>query len=86
MTGGTEAQMFQAMLLGPLVSMSGKRQMGNLLVKPSKKDLMEMSYYLEAGEIVPVIDRIYPLSKLPEAIAYLEEGHAQGKVIISMDE
>ncbi|MDQ0416323.1 NADPH:quinone reductase-like Zn-dependent oxidoreductase [Croceifilum oryzae] len=85
MIGGTEVQMFQAMLAGPFISMSGK-QMGNLLVKPNKKDLMEMSYYLEAGEVVPVIDRSYPLSRLPEAIAYLEEGHAQGKVIITMDE
>jgi NADPH:quinone reductase-like Zn-dependent oxidoreductase len=41
---------------------------------------------LEAGKVVPVIDRSYPLSLVPEAIRYLEEGHAQGKVVITVDE
>jgi NADPH:quinone reductase-like Zn-dependent oxidoreductase len=38
----------------------------------------------EAGKVVPVIDRRYPLSEVPEALRYLEEGHAQGKVVITM--
>jgi NADPH:quinone reductase-like Zn-dependent oxidoreductase len=40
---------------------------------------------LEAGKVVPVIDRSYPLSDVPEAIRYLEEGHARGKVVITME-
>jgi NADPH:quinone reductase-like Zn-dependent oxidoreductase len=44
-----------------------------------------MSELLAAGKIVPVIDRQYPLSEVPEAIHYLEEGHAKGKVVITME-
>ena len=50
---------------------------------PSKKDSMTvLKELLEAGKITPVIDRTYPLSEVPEAIRYLEEGHALGKVLI----
>ena len=82
MSGGSGAQMFQAMLLGPMMSMSGNKKMGNLLKKPSKKDLVVLKELLEAGKITPVIDRTYPLSEVPKAIRYLEEGHAEGKVVI----
>ena len=84
MTGGSMAQMFQAMLLGPIISMTGSQKMGNMLVKPNKKDLVFMKELLEAGKVVPVIDRCYPLSEVPEALRYLEEGHAQGKVVITV--
>ena len=40
----------------------------------------------EAGKVVPVIDRCYPLSEVPEALRYLEEGHAQGKAVITMEQ
>jgi NADPH:quinone reductase-like Zn-dependent oxidoreductase len=82
MSGGSGAQMFQAMLLGPMMSMSGNKKMGNLLKKPSKKDLVVLKELLEAGKVTPVIDRTYPLSEVPKAIRYLEEGHAKGKVVI----
>ena len=82
MTGGSGAQMFQAMLLGPMISMTGHKKMGNLLKQPSKKDLVVLRELLEAGKVTPVIDRTYPLSEVPEAIRYLENGHAQGKVVI----
>jgi NADPH:quinone reductase-like Zn-dependent oxidoreductase len=49
-----------------------------------KEDLVLMKELLEAGKVVPVIDRRYPLSEVPEAIRYLEEGHARGKVIITV--
>ena len=51
----------------------------------SKDDLVVMREFLEAGEVVPVIDRCYPLSDVPDAIRYLEEGHARGKVVITME-
>ena len=60
--------------------------MGNLLMKPNKQDLAFMSELLEGGKVVPVIDRRYPLSEVPEAIRYLEEGHAKGKVVITVEQ
>jgi NADPH:quinone reductase-like Zn-dependent oxidoreductase len=85
MTGGSMAQMFQAMLLGPLISMTGRKKMGNLLMKPNTKDLVFMKELLEGGKVVPVIDRRYPLGETAEALRYLEEGHTQGKVVITVE-
>ncbi len=84
MTGGAMAQMFEAMLLGPLVSMTGNKKMGNLLAKPDKANLGFIKELLEAGKVKPVIDRCYPLSEVAEAIRYVEAGHAQGKVVITV--
>ncbi len=86
MTGGSMAQMFQAMLLGPWISMTGSKKMGSLgVAKPNNKDLVFMKELLEAGKVVPVIDRVYPLSEVAEAIRYLEKGHAKGKVVITVE-
>ncbi len=53
--------------------------------KTCKSDSMAvLKEFLEAGKITPVIDRTYPLSEVPDAIRYLEEGHAQGKIIITV--
>jgi NADPH:quinone reductase-like Zn-dependent oxidoreductase len=84
-TGGSTTQMFQAMLLGPLLSRNGNQKMGNMLARPNQKDLAFLKELLEAGKIVPVIDRCYPLSEVPEAIRYLEEGHAKGKIVITVE-
>jgi NADPH:quinone reductase-like Zn-dependent oxidoreductase len=84
MSGGSGPQMFQTMLLGPMISMTGHKKMGNLLKKSNKKDLVVLKEFLEAGEITPVIDRMYPLAEVPEALGYLENGHARGKVIITV--
>lgn len=51
---------------------------------PNKNDLVLLKGLLEAGKIVPVIDRTYPLREVAKAIAYLEAGHARGKVVITM--
>jgi NADPH:quinone reductase-like Zn-dependent oxidoreductase len=83
-TGGSMAQMFQALLLGPWMSMIGGQKMGALSAKPNQKDLVFMKELLEAGKVVPVIDRRYPLSEVAEALRYLEEGHARGKVVITV--
>jgi NADPH:quinone reductase-like Zn-dependent oxidoreductase len=59
--------------------------MGNMgVAKPNQKDLVIMKELLETGKVKPVIDRCYPLSEVPEALRYLEEGHAQGKVVITV--
>src|SRR5438270_6848370 len=84
MTGGSNAQLFQAMLLGPLISRTGRQKMGNSAHKPNQKDLNFMKELLEADKVVPVIDRRYTLREVPEAIRYLEEGHAKGKVVITV--
>jgi NADPH:quinone reductase-like Zn-dependent oxidoreductase len=85
MTGGAMAQMYQAMLLGPVLSMTGKNKMGNMLMKLNTKDLVCMKELLEGGKVVSVIDRRYPLAETAEAIRYVEEGHARGKVVITVD-
>jgi 2-desacetyl-2-hydroxyethyl bacteriochlorophyllide A dehydrogenase len=84
MVGGSMAQMYQAMFLGPLISKTGSKKMGFLLQKSNQEDLVFMRELLEAGKVVSVIDRRYPLSEVPEAIRYLEEGHARGKVVITL--
>ena len=85
MAGGSMAQIFQAMLLGPWISMTGSKKMGALMAKANKRDLVFVKELLEAGKVVPVIDRRYPLSEVAEAIRYLEEGHARGKVVITVE-
>jgi NADPH:quinone reductase-like Zn-dependent oxidoreductase len=84
MTGGAGAQMFQAMLMGPWISMMGAKKMGNLSVIPNQADLIVLKNLIETKKIAPVIDRRYKLSEVPDAIRYLEEGHARGKVVINV--
>ena len=84
MAGGYPAQIFQAMLLGPWMSKTGGKKMGGVSAKPSQKDLVFMKELIEAGKVVPVIDKRYPLSETPEALRYLGEGHARGKVVITV--
>ncbi|HYJ13207.1 MAG TPA: NAD(P)-dependent alcohol dehydrogenase [Thermomicrobiales bacterium] len=84
MTGGSGAQMLQAMTLGPIMSITGSKKLGYVSMKQNKEDLVSVKELLESGKITPVIDRTYPLSEIPEAIRYLEEGHAKGKVVITV--
>ncbi len=86
MTGGSGNQLSQAMLLGSWISMIGSKKMGNLLARPNQQDLAFVAELLEAGKVAPVIDRCYPLCEVPGAIRYLEEGHAQGKVVITIEQ
>ena len=76
--------MFQAMLLGPWFSLVSGKKMGNMLVSPNQDDLTFMSNLIDEGKVTPRIDRRFTLSEVPDAIRYLEEGHATGKVIINM--
>jgi NADPH:quinone reductase-like Zn-dependent oxidoreductase len=84
MTGGSMNQLSQAMFQGPWISMTGKQKMGNLLAKPNHEDLVFMKGLLESRKVKPVIDRSYPLAEVPQALQYLEEGHAKGKVVIKV--
>jgi NADPH:quinone reductase-like Zn-dependent oxidoreductase len=84
--GGTFAQYFQALLLGPFISMMGSKKMGSMYGNPNQKDYVFLIELFEAGKVVPVIDRCYQLNEVPEALRYLEEGHAQGKIVIIVDQ
>jgi len=84
MSGGSMGQIFSAVFLGRLKSRTGGKKMTVVAAKPSQSDLVFMRELLETGKVKPVIDRRYTLSEVPEAIRYLEEGHAQGKVVITV--
>ena len=73
----------QALLLGRLLSMIGRKKMTFFIAKINQKDLLFLKDLLETGKVAPVIDRRYPLSDAAEALRYLAEGHAQGKVVLT---
>jgi NADPH:quinone reductase-like Zn-dependent oxidoreductase len=75
----------QGLLLGPLLSLIGRKKMCTFLANLNKKDLVFLKDLLEAGKVVPVIDRRYPLRDVAEALRYLGQGHAQGKVVITVE-
>jgi NADPH:quinone reductase-like Zn-dependent oxidoreductase len=85
LVGGDLAQVFQGILLGPLLSMIGRKKVCFVGANINQKDLVFLKDLLEAGKVKPVIDRRYPLSDLAEALRYLEQGHAQGKVVIAVE-
>jgi NADPH:quinone reductase-like Zn-dependent oxidoreductase len=86
MVGGSVARMFSIAFLGLLIPLLGSKRMSIVMWKPNQKEnSIFLTDLLEAGKVVPIIDRRYPLSKVPEALQYLEEGHAQGKVVINME-
>ena len=70
-----------AMLFSKFVN----QQMGMMMADPSQKDLTILAEMMQSGKLKPVIDRTYKLDQVPEAIRYLEEGHARGKVIIAVE-
>jgi NADPH:quinone reductase-like Zn-dependent oxidoreductase len=84
MTGGSWVQIFQALLIGPWISIIGSRKLGALTVKPNR-DLAFMKELIETGKVKPVIDRCYPLAETAEAFRYYGEGHARGKVVITVE-
>jgi NADPH:quinone reductase-like Zn-dependent oxidoreductase len=83
MAGGTFRQIFESMLLGPRKSKAEGQHMGGVSAKTNKDDLLFLKGLLEAGKIVPVIDKCFPLSETAEAVRYLGTGHARGKVIVT---
>lgn len=82
----TLSRLFQVIFLGAWASRTGSKKIGLMeTAKPNQKDLAFLKELLEAGKVVPVIDRRYPLREVPEAIRYLEAGHAKGKVVITVE-
>ncbi len=85
MAGGGGLQALQAVLLGPLLSRIGRKKTRFFIAKIDQKDLDFLKELLEAGKVVPVIDRRYPLSDAAEALRYLAEGHAKGKIVLTVE-
>ncbi|MFA4907253.1 MAG: NAD(P)-dependent alcohol dehydrogenase [archaeon] len=81
LAGGSMARIFQMMF----VSMTGTKNMGLMIANINQKDLLFIKELLEAGKVKSIIDKCYPLHETADAIRYLEEGHARGKVVISVD-
>ena len=82
----TMLRLLEHILLGAWVTRTGEKTIGLMgTAVPNKKDLLFAKELLEAGEIVPVIDRCYPLGETADAIRYLEKGHARGKVVIIVE-
>jgi len=86
MAGGAMAQVYEAMILGPFISMAGSKKMVNLAAMPDQDDLVFVKELIEAGKVVPVIDRRYPLSEVAEALRYYGQGHSQGKVVVTVEQ
>lgn len=84
LTGGSVTTIFQVLLLGPWITGTTGKNMRILAVQPNLKDLVYVTELCEAGKVVPVIDRRYPLSEIPEALRYLAEGRTKGKVVITV--
>ena len=85
--GGTMPQFLQAMFLGSWMSQKGGKKMASMgIAKVNQEDLVFLGELLKAGKILPVIDRIYPLSEIAEAMRYVEDVHAQGKVVITVEQ
>lgn len=83
--GGTLTQFFQSMVLGPRLSRQGGKKLVSMgIARVVQDDLVYLGTLLESGKIFPVIDRSFPLNEIVEAVRYVEEKHAQGKVVITM--
>jgi NADPH:quinone reductase-like Zn-dependent oxidoreductase len=83
-TGGKMAQIFQPMVLGPFLPKGEGQKLLNLSAQPDREDLAVVGELVESGQVVPVIDRCYPLRETAQALAYYGQGHARGKVVITM--
>ena len=84
LAGGSVATMLQILLVGPWIRGTTGKKIRILAVRPNIEDVHFMKDLIEAGKVTPVIDKTYPLSEVPEAIGYVGEGQAQGKVVISV--
>jgi NADPH:quinone reductase-like Zn-dependent oxidoreductase len=85
MAGGGGVQALQTVFLGPFLSRIGRKKIRFFIAKINQKDLVVLKDLMEAGKVVPVIDRRYPLSAAAEALRYLAQGHAQGKIVITVE-
>lgn len=83
--GGSTAVIFQILLLGSWIKRATTKNVRMLMVPQNRADLISITQLCEAGKINPVIDRRYSLSEVPEALRYVGEGRAKGKVVITLE-
>ena len=83
MVGGGTSLIFQVLFLAPLISKFGSRKLGVLMHRPDPGDLDHLSALWKSGEISTVIEKVYPLAELPEAMRYFGTGEVKGKLVIS---
>lgn len=81
--GGEMSSLFQVMLLGPLLSLFGKRKL-RLLLHKANKGIDTLGDLLESGKVVAIIDKCFPFDQTIEALKYYGDGNARGKVVVSM--
>jgi NADPH:quinone reductase-like Zn-dependent oxidoreductase len=84
LAGGSVATILQILLLGPWIGRTTGKKIRILAVRPNIEDVDFMKELIEAGKVTPAIDKTYSLGEVPEAIAYVGEGHARGKVVITV--
>jgi len=82
--GSSLAQMLGGKLVWPLLLGGGGKKLGGMVAKVTQEDLVFLKALLESGKLVPVVEKRYSLGQVPEAIRYLETGHAQGKLVITV--
>lgn len=84
--GGSSAKIIGGLLVGPLISMVSDKWMGLMIWwKPfNPADVATVTELVAAGKVKPVIDRRFPLSQVVDALRWVDEGHARGKVIITI--
>ncbi len=83
-TGGRWLGGYDRMLRAPLVSTFVGQKLGALVSSENHEDMLVLKELIEAGKVTPAIDRTYPLSEASKAIRHVEEGHARGKVVITV--
>ena len=83
-TGGSLATLFQILILGPLIKRMTDKNIRMLVVPQNRDDLNAITEYILAGKVNPLIDKTFIFDDIPEAMRYVSEGHAKGKVVISM--
>jgi len=83
-TGGSIATLFQVLFLGPLIKRATSKNIRMLVVPQNRKDLIAVTELCTAGKVRPVIDRKYSFHEIPEAMRYVSDGHANGKVVITI--
>ena len=83
--GGSVATLLQVLLIGPLAGRAASKRIRLLVVRLGAQHLAPIVDLCQAGKIATVIDRRYRLSEVPEALRYLGEGHAKGKVVVVVE-
>lgn len=84
--GGSVSTLLQILLLGPVIKSFTRKTIRILAVPQNRKDLLAISALIEARQVIPAIDKVYPFDKIPDALQYISDGYAKGKVVIKVAE